>query len=265
MSTARILVVDDNPTNLKLASELLEFEGYHILRAVDAEEAQLIIQRTPPDLILMDIALPGMDGLTLTRKLKADEKTRHIIIVALTAFAMKGDDVKAHEAGCDGYVTKPIDTRKLPELVAGFLLRISGTIADNERKILVIEDHPPQLKLTNHVLSAAGNNVINAETAEEAFMAIRKDRPEVILLDLALPGMDGFTLVRKLKANAETRDIPVIAVTAFPEMFSKADALAAGCEAYLLKPLNTRTLPDEINAVVTGNGMTHGNSALNQP
>ena len=154
-STERILVVDDNPTNLKLASELLEFEGYHILRAVDAEEAQLVIQRTPPDLILMDIALPGMDGLTLTRKLKDDEKTRHIIIVALTAFAMKGDDVKAHAAGCVGCVTKPIDTRKLPELVAGFLLRISGAFADNEMKILVIEDHPPQLKLANRVLSAA--------------------------------------------------------------------------------------------------------------
>ena len=117
--------------------------------------------------------------------------------------------------------------------------------------ILVIEDHLPQRKLANRVLGAAGNHVIDAEAAEEAFMAIKKGRPEVILLDLALFRMDGLTLVRKLKADADTRDIPVIAVTAFPEMFSKADALAAGCDAYLLKPLSTRTLPDEINAVVT--------------
>jgi CheY-like chemotaxis protein len=119
--SARILVVDDNPTNLKLVSDVLAFEGHDILKAVDAEEAQLVLADTLPDLILMDIALPGMDGLTLTRKLKADERTRHIRIVALTAFAMKGDDQKAFGAGCDGYVTKPIDTRKFPAQVATFL------------------------------------------------------------------------------------------------------------------------------------------------
>jgi len=125
MKPARILVVDDNPTNLKLVSDVLEFEGHEILKAVDAEEAQVILARTLPDLILMDIALPGMDGLTLTRQLKAEERTRGIRIVALTAFAMKGDDEKAKAAGCDGYITKPIDTRKLPEQVAALLQRNS--------------------------------------------------------------------------------------------------------------------------------------------
>ncbi len=120
MST-KILVVDDNPTNLKLVSDVLEFEGYHILKAVDAEEAQVVLADHLPDVILMDIALPGMDGLTLTRKLKTDERTRRIRIVALTAFAMKGDDQKALDAGCDGYITKPIDTRTLPGQVAALL------------------------------------------------------------------------------------------------------------------------------------------------
>jgi CheY-like chemotaxis protein len=113
--------VDDNPTNLKLVSDVLRFEGYRILNASDAESAQEIVRSTPPDLILMDIALPGMDGLTLTRLLKANEATRRIVIVALTAFAMKGDDARAREAGCDGYITKPIDTRTLPGAVAGYL------------------------------------------------------------------------------------------------------------------------------------------------
>jgi CheY-like chemotaxis protein len=119
--SAKILVVDDNPINLKLVSDVLEFEGYCILQAKDADEAQALIARTPPDLILMDIALPGMDGLTLTRKLKAQESTRRIRIIALTAFAMKGDDAKALASGSDGYFTKPIDTRKLPGQVAGWL------------------------------------------------------------------------------------------------------------------------------------------------
>jgi CheY-like chemotaxis protein len=132
MSTPRILVVDDNPTNLKLVSDVLAFDGYRILKAVDAEEAQCIIQQCPPDLILTDIALPGMDGLTMTRLLKDDPKTRHIPIVALTAFAMKGDDQKAQVAGCDGYITKPIDTRKLSSQVAEFLARAGDTTNEDK-------------------------------------------------------------------------------------------------------------------------------------
>jgi two-component system cell cycle response regulator DivK len=121
---ARILVVDDNPTNLKLVSDVLECEGFEILKSVDAEEAERIIEHHRPELVLIDIALPGMDGLMLTRKLKAEDKTKNLIIVALTAFAMRGDEQKAREAGCDGYITKPIDTRALPGLVAGYLQRL---------------------------------------------------------------------------------------------------------------------------------------------
>jgi CheY-like chemotaxis protein len=117
----RILVVDDNPRNLKLAFDVLEDAGYEVVEAVNAEEAQSMIDRNLLDLILMDIALPGMDGLTLTRKIKANERTKHIRIIALTAFAMKGDDQKALAAGCDGYITKPIDIHQLPVQVAEIL------------------------------------------------------------------------------------------------------------------------------------------------
>ena len=86
--SARILIVDDNPTNLKLASEVLEMEGHHITRAGDAEEALLALRDWCPDLILMDIAMPGMDGLTLTRKLKASAAHASVPVVALSAFAM---------------------------------------------------------------------------------------------------------------------------------------------------------------------------------
>jgi CheY-like chemotaxis protein len=118
MSNTSILVVDDNPTNLKLACYVLECEGHSVLHACDAHEAQKVIQQSPPDLILMDIQMPGMDGLSLTRLLRANPAYRHIRIVALTSFAMKGDDQKAFAAGCDGYITKPIDTVKLPLQIA---------------------------------------------------------------------------------------------------------------------------------------------------
>jgi len=125
-----ILVVDDNAANLKLACDVLEFESYRVLKATDAEVAAEIIRRVLPDLILMDIALPGMDGLTMTRMLKADERTRNIVVVALTAFAMKGDEEKARAAGCDGYITKPIDTRNFVRTLLPFLSRAADRSAD---------------------------------------------------------------------------------------------------------------------------------------
>jgi CheY-like chemotaxis protein len=118
---SRILIIDDNPVNLKLAADVLEAAGFVIDRAIDAEHALLVLVGTVPDLILMDIALPGMDGLSLTRKLKADAKFQDVPIVALTASAMKGDDQKALEAGCKSYITKPIDTRQLARQVQTFL------------------------------------------------------------------------------------------------------------------------------------------------
>jgi CheY-like chemotaxis protein len=118
-----ILVVDDNPVNLKLIRVLLAGEGYDVRTAADAEQAQEILATFTPRLILLDIELPGIDGLSLTRRLKADPARRGITIVALTAYAMKGDEAKALEAGCDGYITKPIDTRALSGVVKTYLRR----------------------------------------------------------------------------------------------------------------------------------------------
>lgn len=121
MSEELIMVVDDNPVNLKLAQVLLTRKGFTVCTATDAYEAMDMLKIVHPDLILMDIQLPGMDGLTLTRQLKADATTRDIHIVALTAYAMLGDEQKARDAGCDGYIPKPIDTRLFVSTVLGFL------------------------------------------------------------------------------------------------------------------------------------------------
>jgi len=114
----RILIVDDNPTNLKLVAYLVKANGYEVQTASDAESALAVIRANPPKVVLMDLQLPGVDGLELTRQLKADPATRGIKVIAVTAYAMKGDREKALEAGCDDYVTKPIDTRALPEVIA---------------------------------------------------------------------------------------------------------------------------------------------------
>ena len=124
-----ILIVDDNPQNLKLARLLLKGEGYDARTAPDAEHAMLLLEEFSPRLILMDIQLPGMDGLELTRRLKASEATRRIVIVALTAYAMRGDEERARAAGCDGYIAKPIDVHTLPHAVAGYLRSAGGSDA----------------------------------------------------------------------------------------------------------------------------------------
>jgi CheY-like chemotaxis protein len=120
----RILVVDDNPTNLKLVTYLATRNGYEVDTATDAELALVRIREHRPALILLDLQLPGIDGYELARRLKADPATRDIAIIAVTAFAMKGDADRARAAGCDDYVTKPIDTRALPALIARHLERV---------------------------------------------------------------------------------------------------------------------------------------------
>jgi len=121
MAGESVLIVDDNPTNLKLVAYLVRAHAYDVHTATDAEAALEGIRLHRPRLILMDLQLPGVDGLELTRKLKTDPATRDIVIVAVTAYAMKGDQEKAMAAGCDDYVTKPIDTRTLPQLIARHL------------------------------------------------------------------------------------------------------------------------------------------------
>ncbi len=118
---ATILVVDDNMVNLKLATQVLLSHGFTVMRAEDAEQALAVLAMHVPDLVLMDISLPGMDGMELTRLLKADPRFRHMPIVALTASAMKGDEARILQAGCDAYIAKPLDTRKFAEQLARFL------------------------------------------------------------------------------------------------------------------------------------------------
>jgi two-component system, cell cycle response regulator DivK len=121
MANETILVVDDAPVSLKLTDLLLRKEGYQVHATTDAEQALSMLHSLHPDLMLVDIQLPGMSGLELTRRIKQDSRTRDIVVVALTACAMKGDDDVAFKAGCDGYITKPIETLTLANKVREYL------------------------------------------------------------------------------------------------------------------------------------------------
>jgi CheY-like chemotaxis protein len=122
MANETILVIEDNKMNMKLVRSLLQIGKYSVLEAIDAENGIQLAREHHPDLILMDIQLPGMDGLTATREIKNDPEVKDISVVALTSYAMEGDEEKAMDAGCAGYIAKPIDTRSFLETVGQFLV-----------------------------------------------------------------------------------------------------------------------------------------------
>ena len=122
MANETVLVIEDNEMNMKLARSLLQLGKYRVLEASDAENGIKLAQEHHPDLILMDIQLPGMDGLTATREIKNDPAVKDITVIALTSYAMQGDEEKAKDAGCAGYIPKPIDTRSFLETVGQFLV-----------------------------------------------------------------------------------------------------------------------------------------------
>jgi two-component system cell cycle response regulator DivK len=116
----KILLVEDNAANMTLATFLLQSAGYEVITATDAETGVSLARSQNPALILMDIQLPGMDGLQATAQLRADESTRAIPVIALTALAMKGDEERIRAAGCDGYIAKPLDYKSFLVTIAGF-------------------------------------------------------------------------------------------------------------------------------------------------
>ena len=121
MANDKILVIEDNPMNMMLIRDLLQLEGWKVLEAMDAENGIQLAREQLPALILMDIQLPGMDGLGATRIINGDPQLKNIPVVALTSYAMQGDMDKAKQAGCVGYITKPIDTRNFAKVLAQYL------------------------------------------------------------------------------------------------------------------------------------------------
>jgi CheY-like chemotaxis protein len=133
MTGRKVLVVEDNSLNTELVTDLLEANDFVVYQARTAEEGLQSARDKMPDLIIMDINLPGMDGLAAARTLKAEPATRHIPIIALTAHAMKGDEQTVLHGGCDGYLSKPIDTRTFVATVMGFMALT--TLSDGKRAL----------------------------------------------------------------------------------------------------------------------------------
>jgi two-component system cell cycle response regulator len=257
MKTPTILVVEDNPLNMKLVRSLLKLAGYQLLEAETAEQGIQLAAAGHPDLILMDIQLPGMDGLEATRIIKSREELKTIPVVALTSYAMPGDEEKARKAFCSGYITKPIDTRKFIEIIKGFLEKEgpapkseAAKEASGKPRILIVDDDPLNIKLLKNKLPAGKYETLSASNGGEAFQIAVNDLPDLILLDVMMPDMDGFAVSRLLKENSHTREIPIILVTALDGLDDKIKGLETGADEFLTKPVNTIELLSRINSLL---------------
>jgi DNA-binding response OmpR family regulator len=250
---ATILIVEDNPLTLRVLIEHLKKLGLKTSVARSGEEALRQLGIAKPDLILLDILLPGIDGFETCRRLKSNVTTKDIPVIFMTALTETADKVKGFEVGGVDYITKPVDFK---EVVARVNTRLTiqklqrrlqarssfSTSKESERSdeekatVLIVEDNPMTLQVMLGYLKGLGFQVIGVQTGEDALQRIEDVQPDLILLDVLLPGIDGFETCRRLKHRVATQDTPIIFMTALTEMADKVKAFEAGGVDYITKP-----------------------------
>ena len=251
--SGHILIIDDDPATRKLLTALLARAGFRTLEAADAETGLSLAGRQPLACILMDLRLPGMDGLEATRLLKADPSLRHIPVVAITGQAGAEEEQRALAAGCDGFLSKPFDTHNLLEYLQRFLRRTeqaADTPLGRRARILIADDEPTIVQLFDRELAQAGYERLPAHGGQEALRRAWADAPDLILLDVLMPDLDGFEVTRRLKGNLKTAEIPIILVTGLDGMDDKLRGLEAGADEFLSKPVATAELLVRIKSML---------------
>jgi CheY-like chemotaxis protein len=232
MAGERILVVEDNETSMKLFRDVLQAKGYSTLEATTGEEAVELARTLDPVLVLMDVQLPGIDGIEALAQLRGDERTSAIPVVALTAQAMRGDSEHFLDIGFDGYLSKPVDVAQLMQVVES-----SVVASDRAGKVLVVDDGPENVRLLEAVLVPRGYEVVTATDGAAALDLAGTEDPDLILLDAIMPRLDGYAVCRSLRANDATAVIPVIMVTSSVGQ-ERSKAIDAGADDFIPKPFN---------------------------
>lgn len=264
LSAPCILVVDDQPHDAALLTEILETEQYEVWPATSGADALKKAVMLLPDLILLDVNMPEMNGYVVCRQLKADPRTRSIPVIFVSALDESWDKVQAFSVGGTDYITKPVDT--LEALVRiDYQIQLGTTQAqlprlhDNERSrdlsepatpqptsvgasdakvsIMVVDDDPRNLSLLAHLLEDEGYDVWQAMTGAEVLRFAPKALPDLILLDINLPDINGYEVCQQLKLNDHTKLIPVIFVSALNEACDKVKGFSVGGSDYITKPL----------------------------
>ena len=264
--TARILVVDDIPANVRLLEAKLTAEYFEVLTANDGFSALEAAQTQAPDLILLDVMMPGMDGFEVAKRLKTDTKTRHIPIVMITALTDTTDRVRGLEAGADDFLSKPvndialfarvrsltrlkvmIDELRMRHATTGPLDITGETLLDTEddarngRILLVESEELLAAKMTEH-LSAAGHDIFRATGAAEALERGREQDLDLIIVGLDLAGEDGLRLCSQYRLQNQTRHVPILLTLEEGDLERLAKGLELGVTDYLIRPIDQNEL-----------------------
>jgi CheY-like chemotaxis protein len=200
-----VLLVDDDKATREVLTRGLEKEGFRLVVASSGEEALRLARERKPDVISLDVLMPGMDGWTVLRSLKADPATSPIPVVMVS---MLDDRDVGHALGASDYLTKPFDRQRLVSALRRY--RRDGT----QRPVLVVEDDAPTRDVIRRALERDGWAVSEAENGRRGLMSVARNVPDVIVLDLMMPEMDGFQFVAELRRSESGRRIPIVVVTA---------------------------------------------------
>ncbi len=234
----RILVVEDDPKSARLIKDILELRGYVVIEASNGLSAMRIINDHIPDLIFMDMNLPGMDGITLTKLIKTSSKTNNIPVIALTAAAMKGDRSRFIQAGCDDYISKPFHVKDILDSIKKYGKAEEQKTIKHPPIVLVADDRPENIELISATLSPMGYNIIKAANGVQAMEKIRTLRPDIAMINVFMPELNGIEVCKSIKSDEQYSSIPVIMITALNDADSKMKALSVGADEFLTKPID---------------------------
>lgn len=249
--TERILYIEDKEQSLYLVTFLLKTRGYEVFQAHDGQEGINLAIRIKPDVILLDIQLPSMDGYTVARMLRSNPDFIRTPIVALTSYVLPGDREKALASGCTGYIEKPIDPDTFLDQIEMYL---QNDGVEGERAmttILIVDDNFQNLYMLETIIKSSGYEVISAKNGAEALDLGRETPPDLVISDILMPVMDGFELCRRWKADDKLKHIPFIIYTGtYTEPKDEQLALRLGAERFIIKPQDPEVLVQIIHAIL---------------
>jgi two-component system cell cycle response regulator len=262
--TARVLVVDDILSNVKLLEAKLTAEYFEVVTAFNGIEALAKVEECDPDIVLLDVMMPGMDGFEVARRIKGNPKTAHVPVVMVTALDQPSDRVAGLDAGADDFLTKPVDDAALFARVRSLvrlkmmtdelrmrestgqsmgLIDPAQTLIDNNPtgRILIIEDRPESVAWFTTALSPA-NEVTSADSFEEALVRVRGGDYDLIVVSLGLRGFDGLRLCSQLRSLPEGRNVPILVLVSDGDRRKLTQALEMGVNDYLTRPVDKNEL-----------------------